>query len=70
MTFICFVSQNNRTQSSRMIFNEDFLSVFDNLNNVNIMMLYISTMDQAKKLKFSSYGHLPSINKMFQYRYA
>ena len=31
-------------------------------------MLYISAMDQARKLKFSSYVHLPSINKMFQYR--
>ena len=27
-------------------------------------------MDQARKLKFSSYIHLPSINKMFQNRYA
>ena len=38
--------------------------------NVNIMMLYISGMDHARKLKFSSYVHLPSTNKMFQYRYA
>ena len=34
------------------------------------MMLYISVRDHARKLKFSSYVHLPSINKMFQYRYA
>ena len=40
------------------------------LYNNDIMMLYISAMDQARKLKFSSYVHLPSINKMFQYRYA
>ena len=38
--------------------------------NVDIMMLYISAMDHARKFKFSSYVHLPSINKMFQYRYA
>ena len=34
------------------------------------MMLYISAMDQAGKLKFSSYVHLPPINKIIQYRYA
>ena len=34
------------------------------------MMLYISAMDQARKLKISSYVHLSSINKMIQYRYA
>ena len=34
------------------------------------MMLYISAMDQANKVKFSSYVHLTSINKMFPYRYA
>ena len=27
-------------------------------------------MDHARKLKFSSYVHLSSINKIFQYRYA
>ena len=27
-------------------------------------------MDYGRKIKFSSYVHLPSINKMFQYRYA
>ena len=27
-------------------------------------------MDHARKRKVSSYVHLPSINKMFQYRYA
>ena len=36
----------------------------------DIMMLYISVRDHARKLKFSSYVDLPSINKMFQYRYA
>ena len=35
--------------------------------NVDIMMLYISVRDHARKLKFCSYIHLPSINKMFQY---
>ena len=38
--------------------------------NVDIMMLYILALDHARKLKFCSYIHLPSINKMFQYRYA
>ena len=28
------------------------------------MMLYISARDHARKLKFSSYVHLPSINKI------
>ena len=37
---------------------------------VDIMILCISAMDQARKLKFSSNVHLQSINKMFQYRYA
>ena len=27
-------------------------------------------MDNDRKLKFSSYVHLPSLSKMFQYRYA
>ena len=40
------------------------------VSNVNIMMLYISAMDHASKLKFSSFVHLPSINKTFQYYYA
>ena len=38
--------------------------------DIDIMMLNISARDHARKLKFSSYVHLPSINKMFQYRYA
>ena len=38
--------------------------------NVDNMMLYISAMDHARKLKFSSYVHLPPINRMIQYRYA
>ena len=33
-------------------------------------MLYIPAIDHARKLKFSSYVHLPSINEMFQYCYA
>ena len=35
-----------------------------------IMMLYISAMDHARKLKFRCYVHLPSINIMFPDRYA
>ena len=38
--------------------------------NVDIIMLYISATDHARTLKLSSYVHLPSINKIFQYRYA
>ena len=33
-------------------------------------MLYISAIDEARKLKFSSYVYLPPINKKIQYRYA
>ena len=33
------------------------------------MIFFISAMDHPKKLKFSSYFNLSSINKMFQYRY-
>ena len=40
------------------------------INSIDIMMLYISAMGHARKLKFISYVHLPSINKMFQYCYA
>ena len=38
--------------------------------NVDTMMFYILAMDHARKLKFSVYVQLPSINKMFQYHYA
>ena len=38
--------------------------------NVDIMMFYISATDHARKLKFSSYVHLSSMNKMFSNRYA
>ena len=38
--------------------------------DVDIMMLFISGRDHARKLKFIIYVHLPSVNKMFQYRYA
>ena len=34
------------------------------------MILFISGRDHARKLKFNSYVYLPSVNKMFQYRYA
>ena len=33
--------------------------------NVDIMMLYFSAMDHARKIKLNSYVHLPPINKMF-----
>ena len=35
--------------------------------NVDIMMINICGRYYAKKLKFSSYVNLPSINKIFQY---
>ena len=38
--------------------------------NVDITMLSSSSRDHAIKLIFNTYVHLPSINKMFQYRYA
>ena len=38
--------------------------------DISMLMLYILPMDHARKLKFSSYVHLASINKTFQYRYA
>ena len=31
---------------------------------VDIMKLYISALDHARKLKFSNYVHVPSTNKM------
>ena len=31
---------------------------------------YMSASEHAKKLKFSSYVHLPSMNQMLQYQYA
>ena len=33
-------------------------------------MLYISAKDHARKLRFSNYVYLPSINEIFQYHYA
>ena len=36
--------------------------------NADFMIPYISAMDHARK--FSSYVHLPFINRMFLYRYA
>ena len=51
-----------------------FIDFIENVSmrrfNVDIMILYISGLDYARKLKFSSNVHLPSINKMLQYRYA
>ena len=40
------------------------------VRDVDIILLYISAVDNAKKLKISSYILLPAINKMFQYHYA
>ena len=34
-----------------------------------IIKLYISALGHARKLKFSNDVHLPSTNKMYQYRY-
>ena len=31
---------------------------------VDIMKLYVSALDHARKLKFSNYVHLPSTNKI------
>ena len=53
---------------NQIINNIQDLLISPRLND--FMMLYISAMDQARKLKFNSYVHLPSINKMLQYRYA
>ena len=36
-------------------------TVRDRSFNVDTMMLYISAMNQTRRLKFSSYVHLPSI---------
>ena len=59
---------------NRIILNIQDLLISSHLNdhtncprrfNADIMMLYISGIDHARKFKFSSYVHLPSINKMF-----
>ena len=34
------------------------------------MKLYISALGHAMKLRFNSYVHLPSMNQIFQYRWA
>ena len=59
MQYLLILSRLNDSQTARDVFNVD-----------NIMMLCISAMDHTSKLKFSSYVHLPSINKVFKYRYA
>ena len=46
-----------------------YISVLERFN-VDIIKLYTSALDLDRKLKFSDYVHLPSLNKMFQYRYA
>ena len=63
------VNQNNNIQD---LFISSCLNDLTNcyrLFNVDIMMFYrpISAMDHARKLKFSIYAQLPSINKMFLY---
>ena len=35
--------------------------------SADIMKLYISALGHKRKLKFSSYVHLPPINQLFQY---
>ena len=52
--------------SSRL---NDLTNCYRRFNN-DITMLYISGRDLARKLKFNNYVHLPSVNKIFQYRYA
>ena len=42
----------------------------NNIQDLLISSLFNDLMDHARKLKFSSYVHVPSINKMFQYYYA
>ena len=37
--------------------------------NFNIIKLYISALDEARKLKFRYCANLPFINKILQYRY-
>ena len=37
--------------------------------NTDIMKEYISALGNARKLKFSSYGHLLSVNQILQYRH-
>ena len=46
-----------------------FQNVTDVLINVDNMKLYILAIDPTRKLKFSSYLLLLSINKMFPYHY-
>ena len=38
--------------------------------NTDIMKLYISALGHSMKLRFNSYVHLPSMDQIFQYRYA
>ena len=38
--------------------------------NVDIIKLYISALDEARKLKLRYCVNLPFVNKMLQYRYA
>ena len=64
------VNQNNNMQDLLILSCLNDLTNCYRQFNVDIIMRYISAMDQARKLKFSSYVQLPSINKMLQYRYA
>ena len=43
------------------------LQTVRDVSMLDIMMLYISALDHARNLKFSSYVHLPSINKIVPY---
>ena len=53
---------DNNIQDSFM---SSHLNDLTNCFNVDIILLYmyISDMDNARKLKFRSYVHLPSVNK-------
>ena len=44
--------------------------ILQTARDVSMLMLYMSVRDHARKLKFSSYVHLVTVNKMLKYRYA
>ena len=45
------------------------LQTVRDVSMLDIMILYISAMDHARKLKFSNYVHLQAINKIIPYSY-
>ena len=60
------VNSDNNIQDLLISSHLNYLTNCWRCYNVDIMILYTSAMDHARKLKFSSYVHLPSINKMFR----